>query len=215
MTLGKDLLRYQDKSVLIFDTETFSVNMYNSLPWQLSWATAKNGKIKEEFDFYIYWDNINDRISDGAKRVTNFNYGEYEERARPKEEVWEIFESYFNDPEYLLVGHNLIHFDIFQLNNLRRELGLPPDWSYLSRTIDTLALARAYRSQSAAVNHAAGNEFLAWQYRMLDKRMKKCKLSDMAKEFDIKYEDSCLHNAMYDNWLCLQVFEKLKWAVEV
>lgn len=212
-TLGQDLLRFKTKKYLQFDTETESLNLHYSRPWQLSWTIAENGRILKEQDFYIWWPDLN--ISEDAKRITQFNYSKYQSSAVPPEKVAEIFYNDFNNEEYILIGHNIFQFDIYQLNTLRREIGLRPDWGFMDRSIDTLALARAYRSNSHAMPYTGKSDFTAWQYRMLTHRVKKCSLKEMGKEFDIPFDESLLHDAKYDNSLGIKVFEKLKWAVEI
>jgi len=60
-----NLLRFQKKQkYVIFDTETESLNLVNSRPWQLSWTIAEGDKIIKNEDRFIYWDDL--KMSDGA-----------------------------------------------------------------------------------------------------------------------------------------------------
>ena len=106
------------------------------------------------------------------------------------------------------MGQNLLGFDVYMLAVLQRLLGQEPDYSYLPRILDTRALGKAYREE---LERPKGN-LLSWQYKIINDRSLKAKVSQnqLLKFFDIEFDESKLHNALYDIKMCYQVFLKLK-----
>lgn len=208
--LGEDLLRYKfDQKWLVWDVETESLNLGFSRPWQISWVVGKGKKIIESFDRYIKWDDL--KVSEGAAQITGFNYGLYITEAEDARETLDLFESYLYNPEYLVSGHNILGFDIYQHNVWRRELGLTPDYSYLERCYDTLAFSRAYKMGIKLSQEISKKDLTLWQFKILshyDKKIK-CSLSAMAKEFDIYFDHTMLHNAIYD----VEINYKVLWSL--
>ena len=123
-------------------------------------------------------------------------------------QVWSKFEKYIFDPQYIVVGQNLLGFDVYMIAALQRMLGQTPDYSYLPRIYDTRALAKAYREE---LDRPKGN-LLSWQYKIINDRTLKAKVSQnqLLKFFDIDFDEDKLHDALYDIKMCYQVFLKLK-----
>jgi DNA polymerase III epsilon subunit-like protein len=124
------------------------------------------------------------------------------------DQVWDKFEKYIFDPQYIVVGQNLLGFDVYMLAILQRLLGQEPDYSYLPRIYDTRALGKAYREE---LDRPKGN-LLSWQYKIINDRSLKAKVSQnqLLKFFDIEFDESKLHNALYDIQMCYKIFLKLK-----
>ncbi len=142
--IGSHLLRYQkDQKFFCFDFETTGLNLGFALPWQVSYAVFTMDKILEEHNFYIWWDNL--RMSEGAARVTGFNPSFYKESAMEPDIVQQSFESYLYNENLMPVGHNLYGYDSMIHAVWRRKLGFKPDYSYLNRSLDTVALSKALK----------------------------------------------------------------------
>ena len=96
----------------------------------------------------------------------------------------------------------------------RRLLGKAPDYNYLPKLVDTLCLSRAINND---IQLQKGDNFLHWQYKMLSLRKAKGRnrLIDLCKQYDIKFNEKKLHDALYDIEKNYEVFKKLIWNIEV
>ena len=58
---------------------------------------------------------------------------------------------------------------------------------------------------------------LAYQYKLLHKRKKgvRTNLKALGKEYEIDFDEEKLHEALYDLELNINVWNKLKWMIEV
>jgi DNA polymerase III epsilon subunit-like protein len=196
------------KKFIAWDTESESLSLKNSRPWQNSFIIFDHSKIIEEHDDYLWWEDLN--ISEGARIVTKFDYTKYKTRAKDPGEMLDKFLGYLNNPEYALIGHNLIQFDVYQLKKWAGEVGREIDFGFLERTIVTLALAKA-KNMGWPIDR---DNFLFWQYKALNERIKaKTTLSTMAKEFNIDFDPDKLHDALYDLGLNVKVFYQLRYML--
>lgn len=212
--IGADLLRFQDyQRYLIFDIESEGLSLTRSRPWQLAYALCTNRAIEAMTVRYPLFKDIN--VSDEAARVTRFDKSTYLARGEDPAQVLRDFEEIAMDPSVLVVGHNILGFDAYVWQTLRRLHGLPTDWSYVPRMIDTLCLSRAYRFGLTPDLKA----FTAWQYKMLTIRSKAkgmgASLGAMAREFEVPYDERQAHDAAYDLQINHKVFRQLVYKVEV
>ena len=195
-----------NQKYLVFDTETEGLNLHSSKTWQLSWIVCQGNKVLETHDKFIKHKELN--IPEVVRKLTGFDWDEYNSKAESLISVWSKFEQYLFDPQYIVVGQNLLGFDVYMVSHLQRMLGQQPDYSYLPRIYDTRALAKAYREE---LDKPRG-DFLSWQYKILNDRSLKAKVSQnqLLKFFDIDFEEEKLHDALYDIQMCYKVFLKLK-----
>ena len=199
------MLPYNQKYI-VFDTETEGLNLHSSKTWQLSWLVCEGNKVIEEHDEFIAHKELN--IPEVVKKLTGFNWDKYNRRSRSLENVWAKFEKYLFDPQYKIIGQNLLGFDVYMIAVLQRILGQEPDYSYLSRIYDTRALGKAYREGLEKPK----KDFLSWQYKIINDRSLKAKVSQnqLLKFFNISYEEEKLHDALYDIQMCFKIFVELK-----
>jgi DNA polymerase III epsilon subunit-like protein len=213
--MNENLLRFKkNQNYLFFDFETCCLNLgsLDNKPWQLGFITINNGKITNKRDHWIHWDDL--KMSDTAARMTGWTEKKYKSKASAALPILEEFESYLYDDSYINVGHNTLGFDIYIHGIYRRCLGKKPDYSYIDRSIDTLCLAKAIKND---ISYQKDDEFFSWQYRlnnMIDRKSKK-KLMDLCKDYDIKIDESKLHDAMYDIEQNYEVFKKMIWEVNI
>jgi len=195
-----------NQKYIVFDTETEGLNLFSSKTWQLSWIVGQGSKILETHDEFIAHKEL--EIPQIVKKLTGFNWSTYNRKSRPLEEVWNKFEKYLFDPQYVIVGQNLLGFDVYMIAILQRLLGQQPDYSYLTRIYDTRALGKAYREEI----QKPSRDFLSWQYKIINDRSLKARASQnqLLKFFDIDFDEGKLHNALYDIKMCFKVFLKLK-----
>ena len=195
-----------NQKYLVFDTETEGLNLHSSKPWQLSWIICQGNKVLEEHDEFISHKELN--IPEVVKEMTGFNWDHYNKKSKSLSEVWSKFETYLFDPQYIIVGQNLLGIDVYMIALLQRMLNQEPDYSYLPRIYDTRALGKAYRED---LDKPKG-DILSWQYKIINDRSLKAKVSQkqLLKFFSIEFDESKLHNAMYDIKRCYEVFLKLR-----
>jgi|TARA_B100000519_G_scaffold172463_1_gene159293 DNA polymerase III alpha subunit (gram-positive type) len=195
-----------NQKYLVFDTETEGLNLHSSKTWQLSWIVCQGSKVLETHDKFIKHKELN--IPEVVRKLTGFDWDKYNSKAESLISVWSKFEKYLFDPQYIVVGQNLLGFDVYMVSHLQRMLGQEPDYSYLPRIYDTRALAKAYREE---LDKPRG-DLLSWQYKIINDRTLKAKVSQnqLLKFFDIDFEEDKLHDALYDIKMCYKVFLKLK-----
>ena len=213
--MNENLLRFKkNQNYIFFDFETCCLNLgsLDNKPWQLGFITINNGKITNKKDYWIHWDDL--KMSDTAAKMTGWTEKKYKSKASDALAILEEFESYLYDESYINVGHNILGFDIYVHGIYRRCLGKKPDYSYIERSIDTPCLAKAIKND---ISYQKDDEFFSWQYRlnnMIDRKSKK-KLMDLCKDYDIKIDESKLHDAMYDIEQNYEVFKKMIWEVNI
>ncbi len=212
--IGSNLLRYRDNQrYLLLDGESNGLNLHSSQPWQIAYSICTNKQIEATVVRYPKWPDF--VMSDEAAQVTRFDMKDYLSRAEDANEVLTDFEKLLFDPQYLILGHNLLGFDAYLIQTWRRLCGRSEDWSFVPRIIDTLCLSRAYRF-NIQPDH---DNLLAWQYKMLTIRSKAkgmgASLGAMAREFGIEYDERRAHSAAYDISINHQVATKLFWSVEI
>ena len=213
--IGSNLLRYQDdQKYCIFDFETSGLNLYHSLPWQLSYAICTNKTIEKTVTRYPFYKNL--KVSDEAARITRFDKKHYLGVAEDPVLILKDFEDIAMDSSIKPLGHNICGFDAYIWQTMRRLQGKSTDWSFISRMIDTLALSRAYRNN---ITPDLTN-FTAWQYKILNmpgsrKKGMGASLGAMAREFQIPYDEQFAHDASYDINVNFEVFKSLIWKMEV
>ena len=210
--MTESLLRYKkNQKYIVFDTETEGLNLRYSRPWQLSFIEAVGPKVVKSHDFFIDFEDLSP--SEGAAKITNFSWNTYNKKKRDKLEVLNFFDKFLYDPNYLIVGHNVLGYDIYIHNVLRLACGKPSDYSYIDRVIDTNCLSKAYRSGMKTVD---GSRIL-WQYKWLNffKRGLKTNQAAMLKEFGIEFDKSRLHDGMYDVEKNFELFNKLIYNIEI
>lgn len=196
----------KNQKYIIFDTETEGLNLVNHRPFQLSWIVCDNFKILETHDRYIYWDNLS--ISEDAKKITKFDLKSYKEKAEPPECVYNDFKKYLFDENTINVCQNIFNFDCYMIKNIQKELNIKIDFSYLKRSVDTKCLFIAMQKN---ITYNERDSFFEWQFKISNIKEKNLKSSQkyMLDFFDIKYEDSKLHGALYDIKMLYEIFRKL------
>jgi len=207
-----DLLRFdKQQKYIIFDSETEGLNLVHSKPWQMAWIVAQGDKIIEKFDIYIKWDDL--KVSEGAAKVTGFSQEYYERKAIDATEAFNKFAKYLYDPQYKLIGQNVLGFDVYMINIWRKLIGLKPDYSFIDRIIDTRCLAMAIAKQIPAQK----DNLISWQYRLLNHRDRTVKASQLAllKKYEIAFDERKLHDALYDVEMTYKIFKKQLFEIEL
>lgn len=202
-----DLFRFRDDlKYIVIDTETESLNLHYSRPWQISWIVVENRKVVKEFDLFPLIKDL--QVTAGAAQVTRFTMESYLRKATPAEEVNEQLNKYLYNPEYMVLMMNGLYFDIYQLNNFRRYLNLPTDYSYLNRLLELKAFGRAWKLGHPL--YSSVEERLSWQYKICSIKQKglRVSLEAMAKGLGLEYNADAAHDGLWDVKLTNMVFEK-------
>lgn len=214
--MKEHLLRFNKKQkFLVFDFETCSLNLAskNNKPWQLAYAAYEGDNIKDQRNIYIKWENL--PISEEARRITKFNELEYQKKSIDPSEALQLFEKYLYDPSYIKVGHNILGFDIYMHNILRKCCGLKSDYSFINETIDTLCIAKSIKKDICVPKDR--KHFALWQFKLTsiyDRKMKNS-IKALCKEYDIAFDENKLHDALYDISLNYEIFKKQIWQAEI
>jgi len=210
--MDESLLRFdKNQKYLVFDTETEGLNLIRSRPWQVAWLVVEGGKILEKHDMFLDWPNLD--VSAGAAKITGFTMEEYNKRKESPRKVWEKFSKHLYDEDTFIVGQNLLGFDVYMVNIWRELMKLEADYSYVERIIDTRALAVAI-AKDIPVDK---DDFISWQYRLINHRERKLKTSQafLLKKYNIDHDPKRLHDALYDIEMNFKVFRKQLFDLEI
>lgn len=213
--MKENLLRFNNKQkYMVFDFETCNLNLTSTdnKPWQLAFSVYDGPKLVESQDYYVHWDDL--KMSDGARKVTGFSDRVYKKRAEPAEKILDHFERYLYNDDYIKLGHNILGFDIYIHNIYRKLLGRKTDYSYLNKSLDTLCLAKAI-AKDIQLND--GDNLLSWQFKLnsIYQRGLRLNLGACCKTYDVDFDPSKLHDALYDIQKNYEVFKKLLWKIEI
>jgi len=210
--MDESLLRFdKNQKYLVFDTETEGLNLIRSRPWQVAWLVVEGGKILEKRDMFLDWPNLD--VSAGAAKITGFTMKEYNKRKESPRKVWGKFSKHLYDKDTFIVGQNLLGFDVYMVNIWRELMKLEADYSYVERIIDTKALAVAI-AKDIPVDK---DDFISWQYRLINHRERKLKTSQafLLKKYNIDHDPKRLHDALYDIEMNFKVFRKQLFDLEI
>lgn len=210
--MNTQLLRFdRDQKYIIFDTETEGLNLIKSKPWQIAWIVAQGGNILKKYDKLLKWDDLN--VSKDAARITGFKKTHYNKYAEDPKKVWDEFSKYLYNDDYLIIGQNLLGFDVYMIDVWRKLIGEKLDQSYIKRIIDTKAIATAIEKESPVDK----DNLIYWQYRWLNYRERGLKTSQLTllKKYDIPHDPKKLHDALYDIEMNFEIFRKQLYDIEL
>jgi len=210
------LLRFNENQLYLFyDFETCNTNLaLDNWPWQVGFIVTNHKEVLEKHNYYIHWDNIKEKISEGARERTKFNYDVYIKNAQPQEKVLDIFESYLYDDKYLRIGHNIFNFDIFVHNFWRRVNNRKTNYSYLNNALDTDAIARAWKSGVKQIKKGSWMQDM-FKYGDIKVKGMKTRLEYLGPEFGIPFDYNNLHDAVNDVTLNFLVWQQLKYKIDI
>lgn len=213
--IDNELLRFKkDQKYLIFDFETCNLNLASedNKPWQLAFIISEGTKIISKYDYYIKWDDL--KISKDAEKITGFSRKTYNSRGQDPSLVLDHFETYLYNPDYINLGHNIFGFDIYVHNIFRQCLGRKTDYSYLTRSIDTLSIAKAIQKE---IPYNKKEDLSVFQFKLnsFRERGMSLNLASCCKKYDISFDPAKLHDALYDITKNFEVFNKMIWNISI
>lgn len=199
-------LRYNihNKKFVVFDYEG-DLNLFFSTPFQLGMAVYHGTKLVSEHDFYIKWDNL--YISDFVKKYAHYSAARMKSDGKNPIEVFTFLNQFLTDPQYLLVGANILSYDCPLTYNCLKRLGLPHSYDFLNKCYDVNALFKGYKLGLKPDN----NNLLAYQLSMNSWKQRglKSNVGYVAKEFKIECDEDKLHDGVYDVKIIAQNFLEL------
>lgn len=213
--MNEELLRFKkNQKYLIFDYETCNLNLNHcsNKPWQLGFIVAKGSRVINKYDFYLSWGDL--KMSKEAERITQFSKSKYDKLKQDSKKCLNEFEKYLYDEEYLIVGHNILGFDVYIHNIHRALLGLKSDYSYINRILDTNCLARGVKNDIA---FSKNDSIISYQYKLHHLRTRgiKTNLKQLCKDYSLEFDDKKLHEALYDVEKTFEVLNKILWQLEI
>jgi len=139
---------------------------------------------------------------------------DYNKSKQDARKVLDCFEGFLYDKDYIIVGHNIIGFDIYIHNIYRRLLGEKPDYTYLERLVDTNCLSKAIKLQ---IPKKKDESVFQWMSRLnfFHKRGLKTSQKQMLKENNIDFKEELLHNSLYDVQMNFELFRKLIYQIDI
>ena len=209
----EDLLRFKfDQKYVIFDTETEGLNLVSSKPWQLAWIEAKGKKITKKQNRFLMWEELN--VSEDAARITGFSKKDYLSKAEDPAIVFKEFMDLISQDDVIVVGQNILGYDLYMLGVIARNLNIKIDYSFAKRCFDTKAIATAIAKDN---KNPDKEDFLAWQLRYLNYRERGLKSSQkfLLQHYDIDFDEKKLHDALYDIEKNFEIFQKQLWELEI
>ena len=191
-----DLLRFKfNQKYIIFDTETEGLNLVSSKPWQIAWIEAVGKKVIDKQNRFIYWDDLN--VSNDAAKITGFNKSTYLKKAEDPKKVWGEFSKKLYDPEYIIVGQNILGYDIYILNVLARLIGEKINFDFIRRCIDTSALEKAIVKENKSISIDERTSLMI-KYLNYRERGLKTNQKHQLQKYEIDFNENLLHDALYD-----------------
>lgn len=202
----------KDQKYIIFDTETEGLNLAYHRPFQLSWIVCDNFKIIDTQNRYIWWEDL--EISEGAKKITNFQYSSYKEKAEDPSNVYRDFSKHLLSDKVVNICQNILNFDCYIIKNLQKSINKKSDFSYLRRSVDTKCL---FLAMQKGIVYNENDSFLEWQYKISNSPQKGLRSSQsyMLNYFSIKHDENKLHDALYDIKTLYEIFKNLSNKIAI
>lgn len=198
---------FDNKNLIVFDFEVVEgLNYYFSRPHQLAWRQIHKDKLIEEKSTYIKWPTPFN-VSADAARIVRYNQSIIDELGRPAEQVFNKFHTVIYNPDNIIIGHNILSYDVMIFHNSCKKLGLKCDYSFLERCIDTNALFKIYKLGRTIDS----KNFLAEQFNANNfvRKGLKSNVAFACQEFNIPVDETKSHEALYDTQLESEIFFKV------
>jgi len=209
----EDLLRFKfDQKYVIFDTETEGLNLVTSKPWQLAWIEATGKKIVKKQNRFLKWDDLN--VSEDAAKVTGFDKKDYESIAEDPAVVFKEFIDLISQDDVIVVGQNILGYDLYMLGVIARNLNIIMDYSFINNCFDTKAIATALAKGNKTPDK---DDFIGWQIKWLHYRERGLKTNQkfLLQHYEIDFNETKLHDALYDIEKNFEIFQKQLWELDI
>lgn len=205
------MLKY-DQKYIVADLETTGLNLRYSRPWELSYLICQGNNVLDRVQIYIDLPNFN--LSNKIKKLCNFDEKKYDLNKVSPEEAWERFKKVLYDDQYMVIGQNILKYDVNILNILVEMCGEELDFSFIERILDTRPLAVAHKSE---LEKPRNGTLIEWQYKVLNDRSLKARAgqASLLKFFGIDHDPEMLHDALYDVEMTWEIFKCLRKCLKL
>ena len=213
--MTESLLRFKkNQKYICFDFETEGLNLKYSRPWSLSFLVAEGSRVKKEYDYFIEWEDLD--VSPEAAKQTKFSIEKYNKFKQDKHAALEALDKYLYDEDYVIIGHNVLGFDVYIHDILREACDKKTDYSYIRRIVDTNCLAKSIHSKNQLKKDPT-EDWTLWQYKLNNyiERGLKTNQQAMLKEHEVSFDPKRLHESLYDVQMTFKLFNKLIWKVDI
>jgi DNA polymerase III alpha subunit (gram-positive type) len=213
--MTESLLRFKkNQKYICFDFETEGLNLKYSRPWSLSFLVAEGSRVKKEYDYFIEWEDLD--VSPEAAKQTKFSIEKYNKFKQDKHTALEALDKYLYDEDYVIIGHNVLGFDVYIHDILREACDKKTDYSYIRRIVDTNCLAKSIHSKNQLKKDPT-EDWTLWQYKLNNyiERGLKTNQQAMLKEHEVSFDPKRLHESLYDVQMTFKLFNKLIWKVDI
>ena len=210
------LLRYDKKKRYCFvDVETFNLclNMEYNRPWQYGLVEVVGDEIVNKEEFLVKWPKSDFvKCSQEAARINHYNEIKVDAQGITPEEAFERFSPMFEQADFV-VGHNILGFDLYLIRDHYHRVGR--DWKFLMpKMLDTKALMTAVKTD---YKFNPDDDLLKFQYQLTNTRHKGVKTSLLTclKHYGIDFDPALLHDALYDIEKNVEIWNKMKFDLEI
>jgi DNA polymerase III epsilon subunit-like protein len=213
--MDEHLLRFdKSKTFLFIDCETFNLclNFCHNLPWEIAMLKCQSDRIIDSKDIYLKW-KTHLKISKDAAKITRFDPKTIKKNGIDPEAFFPTLKDWIDKTDYI-VGHNIIGFDLYIINEYYKFMGINPI-DFLSKSIDTNLL---YKGIKTGISYDSKKESLQeYMYKLYHTKFKNVRtnLTAAGKDLDIQHDYESLHNALSDLELNFKVWNKIKYMVNI
>ena len=211
-----NLIRFNKTAKFCFiDIETYNLclNLAFNIPWQISTISYTGDQTPEEHDMLVKWPPREYcTIKKEIALLNHHNQEEIDRKGISPQDAFKIIDEKLQEADYI-VGHNILGFDIYLIRGIYRLAG--KDWKFIMpKVIDTRSLAQGLKTNH---KYDGKSNFLAYEYSMINHRVRgvKTNLKFLAQEYNIPFDESKLHNSLYDLTVNIALWNKLKYEIEL
>ena len=213
--IGENLLRFkQDTKYIIFDAETFNLNLNfcHNVVWQFSMLKVVGDKEVDARDIIVKWDTKL-KIRPDIARMNHYSDERIQREGVAPEKAFAQIHEWFSDMDYC-IAHNGHGFDMFLVKEWYELMGNKYWKTIYRKLIDTNLFAKGIKTGN---HYKAGDDLIGFQMKMYHHIQKKLKtgIKALTTDYQIPYDETKAHDGLYDCRLLLQIWNKIKWQVEI
>lgn len=216
--MEENLVRFnKDIKILFIDFETANLCLSSkfNLPWQMALFKTKGGHIEGTGqNILINWGEEFVFSKGALEMAHSFSEKKMKEQGVKPIEAFNILSKALSETD-AVAGHNILGFDIYIIKAMYEKMGRQfPDILSKIKVFDTLALSKGLFNN---IPLQSNENPISYQYKMINNIIKgsKTSLSKVADNFNIKYDQGLLHDALYDLELNIKIWNQLKYQVNI
>lgn len=218
--MDDNLLRY-NKNVkycyLDFETQNLFLNFEFNKPWQIGIVNSVGNRITATHNIIVKWPEplvFEDELVLHTFKTSQEELAyRIETKGIPPERAFRTMKENLEAADVIVVWNGL-GFDQYLIKEAYACIGEKCPAEIYDKIIDGNFLIRGIKM---GIPYKRGDNLLEYQYKIMSKHARgvKSKLSVVAKEQEIEFDENTLHDAIQDVLLMKKVFEKIVWQVEI